>query len=254
MILRKGLLFVIMLLVLAACKDDDDNDNDNGTPDDHNHDGHGEVALSINHYVGNDAYSPDSSYSNIGGTTVKISRIEYYLSNFVAYGMTMDDTDELDKFLLVSPEENYYELGDVELGHVQMMELIVGLDSITNHQDPTEAEEPLNDANMHWGWNPDAGYKFLVVGGQYDSNNSGAIDASDEYFSYHVATDAMRTMTSITGIHMDNDHDNVNTINLKVDIRDVFDGVDIAGNDTGHGAEDPNTLLITNLSQAFEIE
>lgn len=44
----------------------------------------------------------------------------------------------------------------------------VGLERKTNHQDPTKLPQahPLNNPDMHWAWNPDAGYKFLAVKGE----------------------------------------------------------------------------------------
>ena len=73
-----------------------------------------------------------------------------------------------------------------------MAHFALGLESTVNHADPTLAEYPLNVPDMHWSWNPAAGYKFLLIEGKVDGNNDGDFDdAEDVDVTYHCATDPM---------------------------------------------------------------
>lgn len=87
-------------------------------------------------------------------------------------------------------------LPNVPAGAYAGIRFSVGLDSTTNHQDPTQLaqDHPLNRPDMHWGWNPMMGYKFVAFEGVADTTTAG-MAATAQYggFEIHLAGDAMYT-------------------------------------------------------------
>jgi len=80
----------------------------------------------------------------------------------------------------------------VPAGSYNGLRFRVGLRPELNHRDPTTLaqNDPLNAPGMHWGWNPEGGYKFVRVEGRLDSSALGNGFATTK-FSYHLATDAV---------------------------------------------------------------
>jgi len=175
-------ILLAMATLLSSCKKDKDDDDDN-TP------AATELKLVFQHLWNGSDFEYNQNYS-VNGVEVKFSEIRYYLSNFSA----MDDGGNVNNFspvLLVDAGIGGTEaLGSLSIDHLHMLSFNLGLDDVTNHEDPTTASAPLNDASMHWGWNPDEGYKFIKIEGEHNANGS------FESFSIHVATDAMLKSTT----------------------------------------------------------
>ena len=141
-----------------------------------------------------------------------------------------------DKYMLVDAANasNTFELGDSFTGHVHMFHFNVGLDSITNHSNLLDqAPPPLNDATMHWNWNPMAGYKFIVMEGQWDSDGDDLITANDDAFAYHIATDDLLGSKSIMS-HMDVFSDSNASLSVHIDMAQVAQGWAISNHPDSH--------------------
>ena len=115
-----------------------------------------------------------------------------------------------------------------------MFHFNVGLDSITNHSNLLDqAPPPLNDATMHWNWNPMAGYKFIVMEGQWDSDGDDLITANDDAFAYHIATDDLLGSKSIMS-HMDVFSDSNASLSVHIDMAQVAQGWAISDHPDSH--------------------
>lgn len=249
----KSIVSIFMMVVLTAlsftaCKKDKVEPVP-VTPDPHTHD-HGEVALKFNHMIGDDLVEFNQAY-NLNGLEVTFTRIQYYLHDITFYpGHTLEDGVTLSgKYLLVNGNSEF-NLGDVELAHLHGMRFKIGVDptsnSITSEEFAAlEASNPLSAQNpsMHWSWAVGSGYKFVVFEGSF---NNGA-----NTFVYHVATDALLRQGNMLSTHTDNDHENVTTLELKVDLAAIFNGIDITSNSTQHGAGGVNPTIMDNMVSAF---
>jgi len=242
------MMIAIIAFTFTACKKDKVEPVP-VTPDPHTHD-HGDVALKFNHMIGDDLVEFNQVY-NLNGLEVTFTRIQYYLHDISFYpGHSLNDGVTLNgKYLLVNGN-GQYNLGDVELAHLHGLRFKIGVDqasnSITSEQFAAlEASNPLSAQNpsMHWSWATGSGYKFAAFEGTF---NNGA-----NTFVYHVATDALLRQGFMISTHMDNDHDNVTVIDLKVDLAAIFTGVDIAANSTQHGAGGVNPTIMDNIVGAF---
>lgn len=231
-------------LVLVACKKDKEEIITLPVPTEERN-----LDLYVHHFW-NDVEFEYGQVYNVNGTNVILDDVRYYLSNFVSEGMMDDDTQpHLEKVLLIDAGiENERTLGEIELDHIHTLNFSLGLDYDTNHADPTAAAYPLNDGTMHWGWNPDSGYKFIVISGSRDPES----DGSYEYFEIHAATDAIYRETSMM-CHRDVAANGI-TLHVKVALDQWFNGIDFSIALAGtHGASVLTNSLADNSITSFSI-
>jgi hypothetical protein len=82
-------------------------------------------------------------------------------------------------------------LGELPNGHYQGISFLVGVDSVTNHAEPTTFAEssPLHPAHpryQHWSWND--GYIFIKLEGMADTSASMMAGPTAPFF-YHIGLD-----------------------------------------------------------------
>jgi hypothetical protein len=227
-------------LMLSAC-DKDDDDNDDGGSDSTAK----EVMLVVKPTINGNAVQLDTPY-DINGQTVSFQFLKFYLSGIELIddaGTILADNDG--EPILASTEQNAVIIGSTEASHLHMLRLDVGLDSLTNHANPLTADEPLDDVEMHWNWNPMAGYKFVRMdytlnGVAYESHA-----ATDMLFREDVAIDAHSVSTAGDHIHLE----------LTVDIAEMVADMDFP-EEGSHGAEPFNVSYMNKLGTGspFEIE
>lgn len=237
-------LVVLASSMFSACKKDEEEIITTPTPVEERN-----LDLHIEHYWNDVAFVYGEVY-NINGTNVILDDVRYYLSNFISEGMMDDDSQaHLGKVLLIDAGiENEKSLGEIELNHIHTLNFSLGLDYDTNHADPTAAAYPLNDGTMHWGWNPDSGYKFIVISGSRDPEGDGTY----EFFEIHAATDAIYRETSMM-CHQDVASDGI-TLHVKVALHEWFNGIDFSGALAGtHGASALTNSIADNSITSFSI-
>lgn len=236
----------LSLLTFSACEKDEET-----TTEPHNHDSHkhGTLALEINQTFGMAPFALNEVYDN-DSLKIKFTDARFFLSGFSHEGHHDGMTQAYETVVLVSPDQSSYTIGEVAEGHVMTLNYNIGLDSITNHQDPTLADAPLNDQTMHWSWNPAAGYKFTRFEGIYDGNDDGVIDTLDNNytFTFHLATDALLTSDSKM-VHGDISEGETLTVTLNVDYSKLFNGIDLTKDNSGHGGAPINATLIQNMKE-----
>ena len=245
------LTILALAALITGCKKDDD-----VAEDPHVHQ-HGTIRL--DHTFMNDAqaFTLDSTVTDSLGRKVRFT-----VARFLTSGYKLQDdahvtvADFPGTYILADAAlaSNSFELGEMEAGHMHSLMFDLGLDSATNHSDPTlYTEAPLNDPTMHWSWNPAAGYKFLALEGRVDANGDGTVDASDPEFVYHCAMDMLRTTVEVHA-HHDLVVDETYTINVNVDMGEILSGIDVAGNLNAMGATPLNQRLMQNLALALDTD
>lgn len=236
--------------LITGCKKDDD-----VAEDVHVHH-HGTIKVSYTFVNDTLPFALDSTVTDSLGRKVRFSVARFLTSGY----LVQDDAhltvgDFRTSYILADAgvANNSYELGEMEVGHSHSLMFDLGLDSATNHSDPTTANAPLNDPAMHWSWNPAAGYKFLALEGRVDANGDGVVDATDPEFTYHCATDVLRTTTAVDA-HHDLAEGETFTIAMTVDMATILAGVDVAGNLMAMGATPVNQRLMHNLAASLAVE
>ncbi len=153
------------------------------------------VSLNINHLLNGTQFSTIFPAIAPGGYYFRVSSLRYYLSKIRIKhdGGKIDDVTGL--YILVNPlVNNEYILGNFDVTNVEAIELGIGIDSATNHLDPTKypAGDPLamQDPTMHWGW---AGYRFIAFDGQAGASNS----STQTSFELHALEDILYSSVTV---------------------------------------------------------
>ena len=195
--------------------------------------------------------SEDFAYNTVydaNGTNVQFTDIRFFISDIEVEddGGTMQSWMN-QAHIIDAGSTQTITAGNLEVHHVHMMDFLVGLNEVINHEDPTLADAPLNDESMHWGWAPESGYKFVRIEGSRDHDGDGNYDG----FSIHVATDAM--LRAYTTMVHQNVADGKIAVNFTVDIADFFNGVDFSAEtlEGTHGGGTVAALVADNVPQAI---
>jgi hypothetical protein len=182
-------------LALAGCnRPNDDANHTTGLPDTL----WAPLVLTFQHQWAGQALSAADTFA-LDARAVTVSTAKLILSNF---RLVLNDSTEWPiahpGFVvngLAAPGGHTFALPSVPVGTYRGIRFAVGLDSTTNHQDPTllAQEHPLNRPDMHWSWAPTLGYVFLKLEGYADQTAAGDGSAPLQWFTLHLATDEMYT-------------------------------------------------------------
>ena len=232
-------MLAVSVLFTACDKDDDDDDDTGVTPTTRS------INLNIVPVIGDVPVALGTEYT-LNGAQVEFSFLKFYISE-LALKNDADETlaDNDGKVLLADTEGTSYVIGSTQDEHFHLLELSVGLNDDLNDNDPTIAEEPLNDPQMHWVWNPDAGYKFVRMEGMID----GAM------FQYHAATDALfrsGMMVDAHSISVDDADDSID-LSLEVDLNHVFMGMSLEAG-MKHGNVPFNRSMMDNFGSGMPFD
>jgi hypothetical protein len=240
---RPLITLVFLIIIMTSCdKDDDVMCNEEITPEGKS------MQLEFKMNADEDSFMYGTGYE-FNGVTVEFSELRFYLSD-----LTLHDDDENTELLKnailldAGSEENTFTMDETDFSHIHELHLLFGLNEIVNHEDPTQAEAPLNDASMHWGWNPESGYKFLKAEFSVDTDGDNIPDSNG---SIHCATDAVAREFMLT-THQDVEEDHVN-LEINVDVLAFFEGVDFLNLMGTHGGSPSTNSVADNVSTAFTI-
>ncbi|RMG58901.1 MAG: hypothetical protein D6722_22990, partial [Bacteroidetes bacterium] len=127
-----------------------------------------ELTMHFHPMMGSSDFALNQVYT-INGVAVEFSTIQFYVS-----GLELGDASDFDApdvYLLVKAGQMMYELGEITAGAKPSLRFNVGIDSVTNHLDPStyDASNPLafQSPSMHWSW--DSGYIFFRIDGKVDT-------------------------------------------------------------------------------------
>jgi hypothetical protein len=157
-----------------------------------------------------------------------------------------------DQQLLVDAGQpsNSFALGSLTASHAHQIRFNMGLGGALNNADPDTCAAPMNDATMHWGMGADEGYWFLVLEGRADSDNSGAVEATDAAFSYRCGGDDL-VRTGWAVMHREIPDGGTMVVETPVDVERLMGGVDVLNNLTAHGGSALNAQLMDSLEINF---
>jgi hypothetical protein len=145
-ILSYTALFVFTALALSSCKKDEETE-EMITPLPGVIIPTSTIQVNPIHLWEDTPFEMGTTYS-INGVDVQFDEVRFYLSKFMMTDM-MDITEPGETAILVSAASaSPMSIGGTSLNHVHSLGFLFGLDSITNHQDPTLALAPLNDPLM----------------------------------------------------------------------------------------------------------
>lgn len=225
-------------LLISSCKKSDD-DNPANTSQ--------KLSFHIHTLVGNTSANYTSTFTDATGRKFTISDLRYYLSNIVLIKNDGSEYPLSGKVLLVNPATTGYELGDVPVGDYKGFRFILGLDSATNHSDPTTypAGNPLaiQTPAIHWSWS--SGYIFYLFEGKVDTTLA-ASGTPDYDFFYHVGMDGFKRTIDFSTEAFSIVSGSDKEIGLEFDMRDVLNNVDMRTENRTHTMD--NMPLATKIA------
>lgn len=215
------------------------------------------LSFHLHTMVGNTAAAYGVDFQDAGGRKFNLGDFQYYISNIVLIKSNGSELPLSGKVVLANPARRAYELGIVPVGNYNGFKFILGLDSVTNHGDPTlyNADHPLaiQSPGVHWTWN--SGYIFMKVEGFVDTTLAANGPADLEYF-YHVGMDAQKRLidfsTSAFTVTSGLDYE----IGLEFDLLEILHNVDMRTENETHTFNNlPLAVKIAdNWQGAFSIE
>lgn len=249
---KQLILLALLALAFAGCKKDEEE------PDTHDH-GPTNATFKIEYgfHWGAGDFDLAGTYADGAATphAVKFTTVKFFIGHPELYnaGTEVAHYHDLYRLFDATTPEGEMSIGAMAASTVTELRFTVGLDSAANHGDPTLAAAPLNDASMHWNWNPDQGYKFLVLEGRVDDDGNGVVDDTDPEFMYHCATDeALRDVAlafsgsvAVGGTLAPH---------MEIMMDQLVTGIDLLASPMGMGYDPAVAQLMDNLANALVIE
>lgn len=223
MTFRKLTLLLILSLFLAGCgKDEPISDVkpcENITI--------GVLTLETKLKFGSEDFELNKNYQVDSNVYVSFRTTQIYLSQISLINASNSNLTPT-SLILVKPNTQSFTLGKVSQGDYTGINLALGLDSITNHGDPTQYAEghPLafQIPSMHWSWNQ--GYVFAVLEGKWSTNPINETNPGSNWY-FHIGLDGNYQTRAPISINKTIKSCESNTIKLKIDLSQLFNGVDI---------------------------
>lgn len=252
-------LFTSVLLVAFAallstsftsCKKDDHDD-------DHSHEGTGHLHVYFQNKMGSMDLMYGHTHELADGRKYNFSAVQYYVSNL---RLKKDDGSDynVEGIYEISIGDNLLELDleDIPAGHYHGIKFNVGIDSVTNHGDPSvyAAGHPLASQNpsMHWSWN--SGYRFLLLEGEVDTLATPS-SSSPEYgtFALHLGGDA-NLMDIDLMKHFEAGESEHPSVTVNMDAEYLLNNSNIDMTDASDRSTHAAVKLKTSLADAFSAQ
>jgi hypothetical protein len=221
------------------------------------------LSLKMSPYIGSSELKFLSPITTDNNYKITISMFRYYVSNIRLIKNDGTEYPISDKYLLVTPSTENYDLGDVPVGDYKGLKFNVGIDSVTNHQDPTiyPTTNPLaiQSPGMHWSWS--SGYIFMMIEGSVDTtaSNTGVI-ASKKYdrgMIFHIGMDQFYKEIDLSNSAFTVSSSSAKTINIKSDLNAFFTNMNLKLNSENQTHTMNNMPLATkaanNIATMFTV-
>ena len=199
------------------------------------------IKFGINHTLGTEPYTTATVGTNSEDDEFTIYRCDYFISGISIAHSGGDDLEFPDTYLFVNASNAQFDLGDHEVGEIESISFYLGIDSATNHSDPTKwpadhALAPKFPA-MHWGW--EAGYRFVALEGY------SGVDFSTN-FQVHAVGDQFYQKVTIPTTALEVDGSLV--IALNADLTQTIKGIKVSQGPILHGSDGEAITVMGNFN------
>lgn len=203
------------------------------------------VALHMHQKLNDQPFVLNSTATAPGDYAIRVSRMQYYISEVKLVHDGGQLTPVTDLHLLVTAQlDSIFELGNFNVTNIEGIEFSIGVDQAHNHLDPASypADHPLAPKNptMHWGWA--AGYRFICFEGK-SSNNGGT--SFPDVFQIHTVDDTnyKPVFVPVTGIV---EGDQI-SIHIDADYTKLLTDLNAQGGLISHAANGPSADIVVNM-------
>jgi hypothetical protein len=220
------------------------------------------LSLNFSAKVGTKDLDYTSSFTTDAGARYTVSMFRYYVSNIRLIKSDGTEYPINNKYLLVTPSVANYDLGQVPVGSYKGIKFSVGIDSVTNHADPTvyPVTNPLaiQSPAIHWSWN--SGYIFMMIEGSCDTTVANNDVLTYGQYShgmfYHIGMDPLLRTIDLSNAAFTVSSANSATVSISADLNKVLKNVDIKTENASHtmGSMPLATRIADNISSAFSVK
>lgn len=187
--------------------------------------------------------------------------VRFYMSNIRLIKSDGSEYPLTGQYQLIDLSKSHFHLGEVPVGDYKGLKFSVGLDSATNHMDPTvyPSTNPLamQSPNMHWSWN--SGYIFMMVEGSCDTTvaNTDVLTLGQYSHSmfYHLGMDMLLRNVDLSNSAFSIVSGTDKYVSIQMDMNEFFTGVDLKTENQTHTMD--NMMVATktanNISTMFSI-
>ncbi len=250
-LLSYALLISSVIFSASSCKKDKEEETVEPTATEQN------LKLHIHTQVGNQLADYTSTFAQASGRKFILADFRYYISGIVLIKADGSEFPISGKVLLVKPSVQDYALGMVPVGDYKGIRYTMGLDSATNHSNPTvySSENPLaiQTPSMHWSWS--SGYIFTKVEGMCDTTLA-ANGPADCPFFFHVGTDMMKRSINFSSSSFTVTGTEEKEVALVFDLKKVLQNIDLRTENSTHTMDNMGlaTKFVNNYAGATSIE
>ncbi|MBL0102575.1 MAG: hypothetical protein IPP51_01650 [Bacteroidetes bacterium] len=193
----------------------------------------------------------DSLYQTASGRKFNITDYRFYISNIVLIKGDGSLYPLTGKVILAGPSAMEYELQKVPVGNYKGFTFMMGLDSITNHSDPTTfgAGSPLavQTPSIHWDWN--SGYIFFKVEGKVDTT-AAANGSADFDYLYHIGMDDLKRTIDFSTNAFSVVSGSPHELHIEFDLLEALSNVDMRTENMTHTMD--NFPLATKIADNWQ--
>ena len=244
-----AVIFTLTVLSFTACKKDTAEEPTPSTEQN--------LSFHLHSKVGTHEANYDSTFLTASGRQFTVTDYRMYISNIV---LIKNDGSELPitgKVLLTNPETEEYSLGMVPVGNYKGFKFILGLDSTTNHSDPSTyaSSDPLSvqTPSIHWSWN--SGYIFWKVEGKVDTTVAQNGPVVVDYF-YHIGMDSFKRNIDFSTEAFSVVSGQDQLVHLAFNLNEALSNVDMTSELMTHTMDNLPlaTKIANNWQAAFSVE
>lgn len=177
----KRVLFIISscVLVFSSCKKDSETTYISSTK--------GSLSVEFDNVAGSADLQKDSAwYKNLNGDSLKVTKLKYFVSNFVFTKVDGSSYTDTSYHLIVEGDTTTVQPEfQVPEGEYSKVSFVLGVDSIRNTSTTlprTGDLDVVKNADMYWGWN--SGYIFYKLEGT--SPKVPSMGGMGKTFMYHI--------------------------------------------------------------------
>jgi len=203
-----------------------------------------DVSIHMHQKLGDQPFGYNTVVQTAAGYFVKVTRLQYYISEVKLIHDGGQITPVTDQYFLVAPNaDSILELGNFDITLLEGIEYSLGVDAGHNHLDPASypSSHPLAPKNpsMHWGWT--SGYRFIAFEG-FGGATSGAVNNN---FQIHTIDDSnyqtvsMNTSGELTEGHL--------AIHVTADYLRMFDGINAQNGIISHTSNGASKKQMDNM-------
>lgn len=203
-----------------------------------------DVSIHMHQKLGDQPFGYNSVVQTAAGYYIKVTRLQYYISEVKLIHDGGQITPVTDQYFLVTPTvDSILELGNFDITSLEGIEYSLGVDAGHNHLDPASypSSHPLAPKNpsMHWGWT--AGYRFIALEG-FAGATSGAVNNN---FQIHTIDDVnYKSLTLNTSGELVEGH---LAIHVNADYLKMFEGINAQNGVISHAANGPSKKQMDNM-------